>query len=358
MAFNYKFLNKLTNATTNVDETKTYSSSESVTIEIKANDGYHFTEPPWVGISNGNSSFVLVKMVCDDPDTAEYKQNYHGSLSQMTIWTSGVTEANSPFILHGDAQPIPVSDKYGIIQMYNPTPAELKDIGKYRYYSEQSSAGIETVDLGKYISSLIRVFVKIPEQPKAAVILGGYNTGVMANALNNDIVETDCGSVEIVGKYGNAMDYENTTVEIYLPLIGFRTLDTVKVMNETLTLFYKTNVINGDTIACIYNGKGTLLYTFNSKAGFDIPYILDANHEQRGVVEVNANYLYGFTPFVTVRVNKAYNAAAAGANDDRETTLEGLTGFVKCSEVFNTVRATSSEEEEIDRLLKEGVIIT
>ena len=351
--FDYKITSiNLTNATTNVDTATTYNAATTLRVEVTANDGYHFVTPPYIRFfASGNQTMYT-------NDEGEYKTSYYFNITQYWIYQMGMTSASQcNFRIYGDAQAIPKSDKYGIIQIYNPTPTELKDISSVRYTTITNQT-VNVTDLGEYISSLIRVFVKIPESDKTKVLLGGYDTGVMSNPVIDDVVETNCGTISIVGKYNNAMDYENTTVEIYLPLIGFKTLDTVKVMNETLSLFYRTNVINGDTIACIYNTTGTLLYTFNCRAGFEIPYKMNREDETHGKVDVNSNYLFGFTPFVTVRYNKAYNAAAIAANDDRETTLETLQGYVKCSEVFNTIKATAAEKEEIDNLLKQGVIIT
>lgn len=331
----------VTNATTNILAETPYNDGDIVRVEVVADDGYYFSTAPTL------SYYVLgvgkqITMLSDD--TEEHKTNFYYDIeiiSQMSRLYG--------IVVSGDGQVIPDNDKYGIITMYNPTPTELKQIGQVRYKDE--------IDLGNYIANVIKIFVKIPQGKTAQVLLGGYNTGVESNVITNDIIETDCDTVEIVGKYGNAMDYENTTVEMYLPFIGFVELDTVKVMNETLKLIYKTNVINGDSIACIYNTTGTLLYTFNCNASFEIPYRLNAEIESKGKLNVDSNYLFGFTPFVTIRYNKAYNSASMGSEDDRYTTLENESGFVKCSEVFNTINATKEEREEIDTLLKEGVLL-
>lgn len=358
----YWFRFELTDATTNIelgDPSTSYPDSmlslnkfdigDTVYITLTAKEGYYFPTPPTLFEMDTEWEFEF-----ESDDEGEHKSNYHLNYQYSNQNQSrDLAEWASP-VITALAQVTPKDDKYGIISIYNPTPAELRDISEVRYNIDQNSS----VDLGNYISSLIKVFVKLPKGDRANVLIGGYNTNVTANVILDDIVETDCGTINIVGKYGNAMDYENTTVEIYLPFIGFKPLETVKVMNETLSLFYKTNVINGDTIACIYNTTGTLLYTFNCKASFEIPYRLNNDPEPQGKLDIDSNYLFGFTPFVTIRYNKAYNAATTTANDDRETTLDNLQGYVKCSEVFNTIRATTAEKEEIDRLLKEGVIIT
>ena len=336
---------EITDATTNVDNETLYGSGDKVHVTVIANEGYYFATAPSISFINYSGTTTTYTMLTDDVD--EFKKNFYYDFTFPDKVQLNVVN------IEGNAQVIPEVDKYGIITIYNPTPAELKEIGNVRYMHTTDSS----VDLGNYIANLIKVFVKIPKEKTANVVVGGYNTDVVSNVVTTDVIETDCGSVEIVGNYNNAMDYDNTTVEIYLPLIGFKQLDTEKVMNETLSLIYKTNVINGDTIACLYNAKGTLLYTFNTTASFEIPYRLNSVIEPKGQLEINSNYLFGFTPFITVRYNKAYNTANVIANDNREVFIKDITGYIKCSEVFNTVKATATEKAEIESLLKEGIII-
>lgn len=336
---------EITDATTNVDNETLYGGGDEVHVTVVANEGYYFATAPSISFINYSGTTTTYTMLTDDVD--EFKKNFYYDFTFPDKVQLNTVNIN------GNAQVIPEVDKYGIITIYNPTPAELKEIGNVRYMHTTDSS----VDLGNYIANLIKVFVKIPKEKTANVVVGGYNTDVVSNVVTTDVIETDCGSVEIVGNYNNAMDYDNTTVEIYLPLIGFKQLDTEKVMNETLSLIYKTNVINGDTIACLYNAKGTLLYTFNTTASFEIPYRLNSVIEPKGQLEINSNYLFGFTPFITVRYNKAYNTANVIANDNREVFIKDITGYIKCSEVFNTVKATATEKAEIESLLKEGIII-
>ena len=325
---------EITDATTNVDNETLYGSGDKVHVTVIANEGYYFATAPSISFINYSGTTTTYTMLTDDVD--EFKKNFYYDFTFPDKVQLNVVN------IEGNAQVIPEVDKYGIITIYNPTPAELKEIGNVRYMHTTDSS----VDLGNYIANLIKVFVKIPKEKTANVVVGGYNTDVVSNVVTTDVIETDCGSVEIVGNYNNAMDYDNTTVEIYLPLIGFKQLDTEKVMNETLSLIYKTNVINGDTIACLYNAKGTLLYTFNTTASFEIPYRLNSVIEPKGQLEINSNYLFGFTPFITVRYNKAYNTANVIANDNREVFIKDITGYIKCSEVFNTVKATATEKAE------------
>lgn len=333
-------VSKLTYANTNITETTEFEIGSTVRVEVTANEGYFFQTAPYLkysGITSAGVPYTHIYTMLTD-ETGDYKTTYYYDY---------VVEGKKTY-LYGDGQVIPDTDKYGIITMYNPTPEELKEIGNVRYNGE--------IDLGNYISSLLKVYVKIPKNKKAQVLLGGYKTEVESYVITNEVIETSCGSVSIDEKFHNSMDYENTTIEIYLPFIGFVKLDTEKVMNETISLLYRTNVLNGDTIACIYNTTGTLLYTFNCNASFEIPYRLGFE-EPNNQIHIDSGYLFGFTPFVTIRNNKPYNTTNVIGADNRQTSVGSLTGYIKCSEVFNTIKAPTQEKEEITTLLKEGVIL-
>lgn len=334
-------------ATCNVNESTVYDVGQTVEVVVEANDGYYFGQAPYLAYWSTAGDYVTAPLYTDE--TGEYKTRYSADVIMPEC------QSNKLYV-YALADVTPKMDKYGIITIYNPTSAELKAIGDVRY-KVLAGDGSGVVDLGEFISSLIKVYVNLPQGNKANVKLGGYNTDVSANVLLEDVVETDCGTIEITGKYGNLMDYEHTTVEIYLPFIGFQKLETEKVMNEVLSLTYKTNVLNGDSIACIYNTTGTLLYTFNCNVSFEIPYKMGAMYDDRSNLKVDSNYLFGFTPFVTIRTNREYNSAFITAADNRYAKIGELEGFVTCSQVFNTIKATTDEKEEIDNLLKTGVII-
>lgn len=340
-----KFKLYLTNATCNISPDTVYNVGETVNISVVANSGFYFESVPYVEVYNsstGNYDSTPMNPVESSGNITAY---------QLTYTIIGWDE------IYANAVVIPKMDKYGIIQIFNPTPEELKAIGEVRYQASGESGGI--IDLGGFITNLSKVFVNLPNDgTRGNVVLGGYDTNVEANYLFDDVIETDCGTIEIKGKYNNIMDYKNTTVEIYLPFIGFKELDTDKVMNEVLNLIYKTNIINGDSLACIYNTSGTLIYTFNCNLSFEIPYKMNADYDERSNLKVDSNYLFGFTPFVTIRTNKEYNTAAVAANDNRVATIGELSGYITCSQVFNTIKATTAEKEAIDNLLKSGIILS
>lgn len=331
--------------TCNIENGTLYTKTEEIEVTLSADEGYYFETEPYIYYW---ASGDLNKIYLTSEESTEYKTAYSVSF---------ICDKGTDLYLKSTAVVIPTSDKFGIITIYNPTPKELRQIGNVRYHIWRGESQI--VDLGNYISSLIKVFVNLPDNlKKQNVVLGGYDTEISSAVILNEIVETSCGSIDIRGKYGNVMDYKNTTVEIYLPFIGFEKLDTEKVMNETLKLIYRTNVINGDSLALIYNGNNSLLYTFECNLGFQIPYKTQGAYDSRSQLAIESSYLHGFTPFCRVRTNKAYNTASISANDDRVTTVGKEVGFIACKQVFNTIKVTTQEKEEIDRLLQSGIIVT
>ena len=313
--------------------------NNETTFTVKADEGYYFESPPNISLYDDIGEYYTYEFTTDD------------NINYTLVHT--FTDLPQMLILNAVAQVKPKVDKYGIIQIYNPTSNELKEIGKKRFYTLDSNI----IDLGAFIANLIRIYVKLPKENSSIVMLGGYNTNVECNTLLDDCVTTDCGYIEIIGIHENILDYENTTVEIYLPFIGIEKLDTDKVMNEKLHLIYKTNIINGDSLALIYNTNGVIIYTFSCNLSYKIPYAVNGNYSNSTSLEVNNSYLYGFTPFATIRTNKTYTVNNTISNDNRIAKVKDLHGYIECSNVFNTIVTTTKEKEMIDNVLKAGVIL-
>lgn len=329
--------------TLNIEPSEKIKANETVTFTITANSDYYFTNAPYINILTGAGDYY--KYYFNTDETGNYKTSYHYS----TIFDGD----EQTIEIFANGQVIPKIDKYGIIKMYNPTPQEMKLIGDVRYYTLKG----EILDLGAFISNIIKVFINIPQGNKADVMLGGYSTNVNCNVCLDDIIETDCGSIDIIGKYNNIMDYDNTSIEIYLPFVGFKPLETAKVMNNKLHLIYKTNIINGDSLACIFDSDNVLIYTFDCNLSFRIPYNLLGYYSNNTPLEITNNYLFGFTPYVIIRTNKSYNTGNIIANDNRVAKIKDLHNYIECSKVFNTIVTSTKEKEMIDKVLKSGIIV-
>lgn len=78
------------------------------------------------------------------------------------------------------------------------------------------------------------------------------------------------GSLTVPAMFGNFLDYAPfTKVEMYLPYIGFLTLDTNEVMGKTLTIEYAVDYMTGMGTAFV-TADGVMIYTGEGKIGVDV----------------------------------------------------------------------------------------
>ena len=338
----------LTNATANIDSVTEYVKGEPLEIVVTAREGYYFSVAPVFKYSV-NGELVSDSLTGDGTEKPTvFTKSYTGE--ETANFSNTATVGG----LYGEAIIIPTVDiqsMYGIIKAYAPTAEQLKAIGEVRYVSMPTG---EVLDLGQYITSLRKLFIDIPvTTTPEAVKLGGKSTGVECLPLATDKITINCGSVAIAETYNNVVDYTNTTIDLYLPFIGFRPITTSKIMGRTLNIKYVVNVLTGDGVCCVY-ADGTLIETFNCNLSFEVPYKLN-NDFYSSTLNIDSSYLYGFTPFVLIRTTQSITKPKYA--DNKEGLLNSFSGFVVCTRVDNTLSISDKEKDEINRLLTSGVYI-
>lgn len=338
----------LTHATANIDSTTEYVKGDPLEIVVTAEEGYYFSVAPVFKYSV-NGELVSDSLTGDGTEKPTvFTKSYTGE--ETANFSNTATVGG----LYGEAIIIPtvdISTMYGIIKAYAPTADQLKAIGDVRYVALATG---EVLDLGQYITSLRKLFIDIPvTSTPEPVKLGGKSTGVECLPLATDKVTINCGSVAIAETYNNVVDYTNTTIDLYLPFIGFRPLTTSKIMGRTLTIKYVVNVLTGDGVCCVYADE-TMIETFNCNLSFEVPYKLN-NEFYSSTLNIDSSYLYGFTPFVLIRTTQSITKPKYA--DSKEGLLNSFSGFVVCSRVDNTLSISDKEKDEINRLLTSGVYI-
>ena len=338
----------LTNATANIDSVTEYVKGEPLEIIVTADDGYYFSVAPVFKYSV-NGELVSDSLTGDGTEKPKvFTKSYTGE--ETANFSNTATVGG----LYGEAIIIPtvdISTMYGIIKAYAPTADQLKAIGDVRYVSMPTG---EVLDLGQYITSLRKLFIDIPvNTTPEAVKLGGKATGVECLPLATDKITINCGSVAIAETYNNVVDYTNTTIDLYLPFIGFRPMTTSKIMGRTLNIKYVVNVLTGDGVCCVYADE-TLIETFNCNLSFEVPYKLN-NDFYSSTLNIDSSYLYGFTPFVLIRTTQSITKPKYA--DSKEGLLNSFSGFVVCTRVDNTLSISDKEKDEINRILTSGVYI-
>lgn len=246
-----------------------------------------------------------------------------------------------------------------------------------------------------------------------AVYIGNFDTTVTGISVDNQYLTVDCGAVELKEFWGSALDYSPyTKVDICLPFIGIKQLNVEDVMNNTIHIKYNVDVLTGDCIAFIkcgtsvlykYNGnllqtspvssqtndlglnalKGSLSAVASIAAGAAVGGAAGAamkiggagvsaanavssskvTTQRVGNISGGVSLMDDFVPYLIVHrpiqsLAKTY-AQNKGYTSNISATLSSLTGYTEVEYIHLTGinGATDAELNEIERLLKEGVII-
>lgn len=242
-----------------------------------------------------------------------------------------------------------------------------------------------------------------------AVYIGNFDTETNGLSIGSQYLTIDCGSLKIPEFWGSALDYSPyTKVELYLPFIGIQKLNVDDIINKTTHIKYNVDVLTGDCIANVKCGNSTL-YKYHGNMKMEIPATASSNNamlkglqstlsmagtaiagaavgggagalvgaglsaasnvtgskttvSRSGNISGSTSLLDDFTPFFIVHrpiqsLAKDYNKEK-GYTSNISAILSSLSGYTEVEYIhLDNISATDAELNEIERLLKGGVII-
>lgn len=317
---------------------------------------------------------------------------------------------NPPDTGTGNTPPVvlPTGSASALYKIYNPTQAEINSFGAWLWSNN-------------FVDQLLKVFNNPMEsiiglhKVYASPIIGGrsnikvgyLDSGVSSNFVSNQYTKIDCGTVNLQEYFGNVFDYSPyTSIELYLPCIGFVQLDVGNVMRSSINITYTVDVLTGACIAEVNvkrDGHGGVLYSYSGNCASQYPLssgsymgivssvigvagsivgtvasggslaplalgatsgLLNAKtHVQHsGSLSGNSGVMGGKIPYLIItrpQTNMAENYQhLQGIPSNTYTQLSACHGFVKVKNVnVQNIIAESEEIEEIKTLLLDGVII-
>lgn len=358
-------------------------------------------------------------MVCE-----LYQLNALGTLSDEPY--DGNSGTNGPGSIGGGGygfwnddrtgnQPLPTTSiiDTGMCSIYLPSKALLKDFSNYLWSSDFFDNVIKNYQspLENIISLSIIPAIAQPDDARY-ISIGNCTTNILCTITNEQYVSVECGKIDLKEHYGNFSDYSpNTSIDIYLPYIGYRQIDIDDFMAGKIRVRYQCDILTGDCVAEIYSegkGKSKLMYTFNGNISYNVP-LSGANYLQyylsivsgignvatgvaqgiggnplggigtaaSGVGQIltskpaygrsgslgsAAGYLSYRRPFLVrkspINTTAKNLAQESGYISNKGQKIGDYSGFTKCAAVvLDGITATKNELEEIETLLKEGVII-
>ena len=315
--------------------------------------------------------------------------------------STGTTTPNPPDTGGGDSPTVipPVGKASSLWSIYNPTLEQVNQFGSWLW----SSDFVEQLkklfsDPMQAIIGLHKVYSPVQTSGTGTIKCGYLDSNVPSKLVSEQYVTVDCGSVDLQEYFGNVFDYPPyTEVSIYLPFIGVRQLDPSDVMRSTISVKYHVDVLTGACLAEIIvqrDAAGGTLYTFSGDAAVRYPvssgsYMgivsgligvatsvvsgnllpalggvtrLHTNVERSGSFTGNAGAMGSKIPYLIISRPQTAMAdnfeTLSGYPSNTYTPLSACSGYtqVKFCHVEN-LTATDAEKQEIERLLKEGVIL-
>lgn len=303
---------------------------------------------------------------------------------------------------------IPIGSVSALYKIYNPTQAELNSFGAWLWSSN-------------FVDQLLKVFNNPMEsiiglhKVYASPVIGGtsnikvgyLDSGVSSNFVSNQYTKIDCGTVNLQEYFGNVFDYSPyTSIELYLPCIGFVQLDVSNVMRSSINITYTVDVLTGACLAevnVMRDNSGGVLYSYSGNCASQYPLssgsymgivssvigvagsivgtvasggslaplalgatsgLLNAKTrvQHSGSLSGNSGVMGGKIPYLIItrpQTNMAENFEHyQGLPSNVYSKLSSCSGFVKVKNVnVQNINAESAELDEIKTLLLDGVII-
>ena len=284
--------------------------------------------------------------------------------------------------------------------------SELNALGAYLWSSDFISL------IEKMFTQPIDAVIGLHTLYHAGLPLGGSETiklgsipatGCTGTLVTNQYCQVDCGSVAIPEYYGNVEDYQPySAAQIFLPFIGFKEIDINDIMGGSVYVKYGIDILTGACVATIgvmRDHVSQALYAFEGNCAIQQP-VTSADYSRliSGLITIGAGIATGGTgaavlgagtllsgahrityprsgqigantgaylqkkPYILIRRPLAFNASNYqhyyGFPSKWTVTLGQCHGYTKVSDMhLDAIQCTDDERQEIERLLKLGVMM-
>lgn len=328
-----------------------------------------------------------------------------GPASDPTRYESKPTDASGA-TMDDDSDPIEIDNlpsavaAGGLFRVYELTRQQMTTVSN----TLASPTIYDT--LVKMVTSPLDYFIKLQAMPvdfpsySEDLRFGNYTiTGLGSHILSNFITDVDCGQVSLPLYFSSFLDYAPaTSVTLYLPFIGYVPLNVDLFVDDVIKLKYRVDAVSGDCVAFVSNSQG-LVTTFSGNCAYNLP--LRANDMSQvvaglystvsgiatgqaqtaingvgdamggvmkpamisaGGLSSNSGSMTNRKPYVVIErpvpaVPKSYGETVGFASRI-SAKLSTLKGYTRIEEIhLDHVNATREEKAELERLLKEGVIL-
>ncbi len=318
----------------------------TTTVQVTPKTGYYFSGTDTCNMYiEDQLEYVPFTLTSDGKMFLEMGESY----SNLTLSLEFTVTQGEP----------PVTNKRtNFYTVYAPTDENMKKIN--------STVFIDNHDVINKFISYKKFWCIIPTDGTAKLKAGNYDFNFEAPVVHGNIIDVDCGSVNVVELYHSLLDYSPfSRLTIYLPFIGFMDLDDKMVMGKAVRVNYRVDVLSGRCLAEIYtmidNSTESCIASYAGTIASDEPLSQGQVNYKGGYELMTSMQLGELTPFILVNTQVPLDSGSVnldGLPVEEVKRVGDCTGYTKYSFInASGCSGTDAEKTEIENLLKSGINI-
>lgn len=326
-----------------------YLDPKHTTITLQANDGYTFE-------SDGSLTYQRDEL---DQETLTIKATHTNTVS-VTLPTNIDWSIQQDFMLTmGAVKSEIVETTGGFTNIYK---ADYTNLLKFSNevivkITGGTGGGVQSYDVTPYINNLIMLPFNVPTGDKSTIVAGNETFTTQLPTVDNNYLTVDVGKIKVDEQYKNGFDYYQVKTRLMLPYTNMIELDPMHVINQTVSIKYIVNVVNGDTTINLSNDDD-LFYSTQVNLASEIPFISSATkgsqytviNQLKTVFRNSIKQAYIIIEQPTPVLNSDFYPT------NEKGTLKGYTGNVKAS-LLNNMDINNNDLDALQNLLETGVKI-
>lgn len=327
--------------------TKYYLDPKHTTIKLQANEGYTFE-------SDGSLTYnafeldqetLTIKATHTNTATVTLPPDIDWSLQQSFTLTMGAVKSEIVETTGGFTN-IYKSDYTNLLKFSNEVIIRI---------TGGTGSGVQSYDVTPYINNLIMLPFDVPTGEKSSIVAGNETFATQMPTVDTNYLTVDLGKIKVDEQYKNGFDYYQVKTRLMLPYTNMIELDPKHVINQTVSIKYIVNVVNGDTTINLSNDDD-VFYSNQVNLASEIPFISSATkgsqytviNQLKTVFRNSIKQAYIIIEQPTPVLNSDFYPT------NEKGTLKGYTGNVKAS-LLNNMDINNNDLDALQNLLETGV---
>lgn len=326
-----------------------YLDPKHTTIKLQANDGYTFESDGSLTYQRDllDQATLTIKATHTNTATVTLPTDINWSIQDDFMLTMGAVKSEIVETTGGFTN-IYKADYTNLLKFSNEVIVKV---------TGGTGAGVQSYDVTPYINNLIMLPFDVPTGDKSAIVAGNETFTTQLPTVDNNYLTVDLGKIKVDEQYKNGFDYYQVKTRLMLPYTNMIELDPKHVINQTVSIKYIVNVVNGDTTINLSNNDD-LFYSNQVNLASEIPFISSATkgsqytviNQLKTVFRNSIKQAYIIIEQPTPVLNSDYYPT------NEKGTLKGYTGNVKAS-LLNNMDINSNELNALQNILETGVKI-